>query len=63
MEVNNNDILDLVQTTVIDLGVKTCVRLDGDNILIGNAPVSIASILACKNSAKAFVNLIRGAVL
>ena len=58
------DILDLVVITVKHLtngiGKTLHVRLDGDNILIGGKPVSLADIEANRHNARGFVKLIRG---
>lgn len=70
MEANKYDILDLVLATVIYLydptgngtGKIPDVRLNGDNICIGDKSVSIADIEDTKHSAKGFLKLIKGAM-
>lgn len=63
MIATNQDITDLVTVTVKNLGGDANdVQLNGDNILIGSVPVSIASFRACSNSTKAFLSLIKKAL-
>lgn len=60
VEPSTQDIVDLVTVTVKDLGGDAdSVQYSGDNILIGDKPISIHRILTCKNSPKGFVDLIR----
>ena len=66
MTATKHDILDLVVTTVKlmchDTGSVPNVRLGGDNILIGDKPVSITDIEANTHSAKGFMKLIKEAI-
>ena len=67
MKPSNFDVLDLVAVTVGnirndsigDFDIALDVRLDGDNILIGNKPVSIDNIKAHAHSAKGFLKFIK----
>ena len=64
MVAGNNDILDLVQTTIADpnwLFGKPTVTLDGYNIMMGDVPVAISDIRAASNSVKSFFSLVKGA--
>lgn len=60
MRATTQDIVNLVETTVTDLGGKAQdVMCDGTNILIKNKPLAISKIMACKHSCAKFVDLIR----
>ncbi len=64
MAVTKYDILDVVTTAVkfIHGPHAPDVRLGGNNIFIGNKPVSIAAIDATTHNMKRFVKLIKGAM-
>lgn len=60
MKATKQDIVDLVTITVENLpGNSHNVLLDGDNILIDNKPLPMWRIMACRNSVKGFINLIK----
>lgn len=63
MKATDQDIVDLIVTTVINLDSDVDVRLSGDNVLVGSTPVPMVSVkAACKHSAKAFLSLIKRAL-
>ena len=63
METTIQDIEDLVTVTVKDLGGDSnSVQISGDNILIGDKPVSIDNIKANVHSAQGFLKLIKEAM-
>lgn len=64
MEPTTQNIVDLVTITVKNLGGDAnSVQCNGGNILVGDKPIPIWRILACRNSARGFVDLIKEVLL
>jgi len=63
MEPTTQDIVDLVTVMVKNLGGDAnSVQYNSGNILVGDKPIPMWRIMACRNSARGFVDLIRESI-